>query len=259
LRTVPLHGKIAAGRVAFVDDEDHDLVMQFRWNVYEITRPGRHPLGPYAVTPIYVKGVGTRTTLKMHNLIMRISGVDHVNHNGLDNQRTNLRPATDRQQHHNQRGRLGSASGYKGVSWNSQRQRWQAGITVEGKRRHLGFYVSEMEAALAYDDAAPGVQGEYAFLNFPEGVPQEVRDHLRAEREAIEAAVAAEGKRVHDALVADWWAKREPTPRTCQVCDKEYLSRSLKPTFYCSDACNAKAKRQRDREKRLEVSRAARA
>jgi hypothetical protein len=254
MKTVPLHGKIARGRVALVDDEDYELVIQYRWYVRETLRgAGKRNSGPYAVTMIGSKQAGTRTSLGMHNLITGISGIDHRDHNGLNNQRYNLRPATDLQNLRNTRGRLGFTSEYKGVYWSKQKRRWHALITIDGHGRHLGFYISDTEAALAYDDAAREHFGEFACLNFPEGVPQAVRDQFRAEREAADAERHAEARRVHDAKLADWWEQRTHEARVCTVCETEYLTKATRPTLYCSGACSATAKRRRDREKRPTV------
>jgi HNH endonuclease len=190
----------------------------------------------------------------MHNLILGAKGVDHVDHDTLNNQRDNLRPATKSQNSHNQRPRSDSAAGYKGVSWLAQKNRWKATIHLDGKARHLGFYVSDIEAALAYDAAASETQGAYAFLNFPDGVPQALRDQLRTEREAAEALIAAEGRRVHATQITEWWAERIPVVRTCRECGREFFSRGLNPAAYCGKACSSKAWRQRQPEReRLET------
>src|SRR5690242_1437897 len=90
MMTVPLHGKKAAGRHALVDDEKYELVMQYRWCVWEVVRaPGRNPEGPYAVN---------QDAGRMHRLILPGHPViDHRDGNGLNNQLYNLRPATPRQ------------------------------------------------------------------------------------------------------------------------------------------------------------------
>jgi AP2 domain len=165
---VPLYGKKAAGRVAWVDNGDFESVMQYRWHVTERARSEtRRPVGPYAVTNIYVNG--KPTSLLMHCLIMGITGVDHIDHDGLNNRRSNLRPATGTQNLGNQRPHLSSAtSPYKGVSWFSPARRWQAGIQVAKRKYHLGYFASEIEAAYAYDAAARELFGEFACPNFPD-------------------------------------------------------------------------------------------
>jgi hypothetical protein len=166
MKTVPLHGKIAAGRVALVDDEDYELVMQYRWNVLERARNGRTH-GPYAITDTGYGRTGRRGIL-MHKLLTGWPQTDHRDHDGLNNQRSNLRPATNSQNHANERPGTGFASAYKGVSLGSRGHGWQARIRVGGgERLYLGIFKSEIDAARAYDAAARKHHAEYACLNFP--------------------------------------------------------------------------------------------
>jgi hypothetical protein len=94
--------------------------------------------------------------------------VDHINRDSLDNRRANLRLATRSQNNMNRSGRKGASSKYKGVSWYKSRKRWRAMIKVEGKRKSLGYFESEAEAAKVYDEAARKYQGEFAYQNFSE-------------------------------------------------------------------------------------------
>jgi predicted RNA-binding Zn-ribbon protein involved in translation (DUF1610 family) len=250
MKTVPLHGKKAAGRVALVDDEDYDLVMQYRWYVWELPpqKDGWRESGPYAVTS---KAVGAQKTRRMHILIMGAKGIDHRDHDGLNNQRSNLRVATGSQNGANTRPSLRElTSPYKGVSWAKQPRMWIAVISFEGRVRKLGSFASELEAAHAYDAAARELFGEFACPNFPEGPTQAMRDEWHAEAEARRAIIAAEASRRSAAVRADWWARREPTEHTCRFCGNTYLSRSAKPTFYCSRACADADGRERRREQR---------
>lgn len=161
MRTVPLHGRIAAGRVALVSDHRYELVMPHSWSVYEKEARGRHD-GPYAVTSIG----GAR--VRMHQLITGFKGVDHIDHDGLNNQDENLRLASQAQNTHNNRGCRNATSAFKGVSWDRTRGRWTAHIQTDGRQRNLGRYRSEIEAALVYDRAARAAWGEFAYLNFPD-------------------------------------------------------------------------------------------
>lgn len=163
MRTVPLHGKKAGGRVALVDDADYDLVMAYRWNIRETLRPGRRTYGPYAEA--YARRDGRATKVQMHGLITGWLMVDHKDHDGLNNQRSNLRPATTAQNNHNQRPRIGHSSQYKGVTWHKKIRKWQATIKIGGKCRYLGVFAVEQEAARAYNAAALEAYGEYAHLN----------------------------------------------------------------------------------------------
>ena len=122
------------------------------------------------------------THLSMHRLIMsRVLGrelsqdeiVDHINGNGLDNRRCNIRLATHAQNAYNSKKDPNMfSSQYKGVCWIKEKQRWCAYIGSWKKksnpRTYLGGYDSEEEAARAYDKEAKARYGEYAHLNFPE-------------------------------------------------------------------------------------------
>lgn len=165
MKTVPLYGKKAAGRVALVDDEDYDLVMQYRWYVYERTRNNRTH-GPYAQAVI--KRGGQQTAIKMHRLITDWPMIDHRDNNGLNNQRSNLRPTTAVRNQQNGRSCLNSTSKFKGVSWDRNRKRWQAQIKAGPRNVFLGRFSDEEVAARAYDEAALEAFGEHAHLNFPD-------------------------------------------------------------------------------------------
>ena len=104
----------------------------------------------------------------MHRLIMQaIDGqyVDHINGDGLDNRRENLRICTHAQNMQNQMPvRLGTSK-YKGVSWDKVAKKWAAHINLDGKPKKLGRFVAEEDAAKAYDSAAIEHYGEYARPN----------------------------------------------------------------------------------------------
>lgn len=164
MMTVPLHGKKAAGRVALVDDGDYELVMAYRWSVLEKDRPGHWPIGPYATTNLPDYG----PHMLMHKMLTGWPRTDHVDHDGLNNQRHNLRPWAGGQNLQNARKRNGASSVYKGVSWDKVNGNWLARICVEKHQRNLGRYDSETAAALAYDAAAREAFGEFALVNFPD-------------------------------------------------------------------------------------------
>jgi AP2 domain len=161
LARVTLYGRVAAGRTALVDAADAELVAPFRWRVRE-RKGGR---SSYAVA---WRSARPYAEVMMHSLITGWPLTDHRNHNGLDNRRANLRDATVRQNTHNTRPRLGSTSQYKGVSRASDCNRWLAQIYIGGRKTYLGIFVIEEDAARAYDAAARGEFGEFAYLNFPE-------------------------------------------------------------------------------------------
>lgn len=164
MKSVILHGRLAAGRVALVDDADWPLVAACRWSVFEVERStGGRPTGPYAMASI--RRDGRHTTTLMHKLITGWPRTDHIDHDGLNNQRSNLRQATCAQNMHNRRPGTPHSSQYKGVSWSKRAGKWQALIKAEGKARWLGTFASEEQAAIAYNIAALELHGQFACLN----------------------------------------------------------------------------------------------
>lgn len=102
----------------------------------------------------------------MHNLIMGQLGVDHRDHNGLNNKRSNLRVATNGQNQANRR----TSAQYRGI-FKDRSGKWVARIRQPvGKREYLGYFSDPEEAARAYDRAAVRIHGEFALLNFPQAV-----------------------------------------------------------------------------------------
>lgn len=169
MRTVPLHGKYGEGRVALVDDEDYDLVSRYRW----LVKPGHNDVC-YAYTHQRTEGDWRRTF--MHALLTGWSPADHINHDGLDNQRSNLRDGSGGGNSYNKRKpKSGTTSQYKGVHWYPTKRRWAAEIRARGVKYRLGRFRSEEDAAKAYDAAATRLFGEFAILNFPAELPEAVK------------------------------------------------------------------------------------
>jgi len=93
--------------------------------------------------------------------------VDHINGNGLDNRKANLRLATRRQNQFNRRQRCDAVlSKYKGVTFRKKTNKWLVRIGYCGRRINLGLFDNETDAAKAYDEAAKELFGEFAALNF---------------------------------------------------------------------------------------------
>ena len=160
-RRIPL----SQGKYAIVDPEDYEYLSKDKWYAAK----GHNTF--YAVRGKWSKGRKKRDEIRMHRVIMRPPAhlfVDHINHNGLDNRKANLRLATYSQNVHNRKKFAKPAtSKYKGVSWHKSVRQWTAAIQVNGKRIHLGSFNDQAAAAKAYDRAAKKYHKEFAILNFP--------------------------------------------------------------------------------------------
>lgn len=155
---------LTQGKVAFVDDEDFERLNQFKWN----TKNYKDKFF-YAARNIVLPD-GKRTTITMHRDVLEIIDpaiiIDHRDHNGLNNQRHNIRRCTRQDNQYNQKKRPGTSS-YKGVCFNRFVNQWHAQIAANKKHMHIGLFSTEHEAAYAYDVAALKYHKEFAHTNVP--------------------------------------------------------------------------------------------
>lgn len=159
---IPLYSRKYLNLVALIDDEDNELINQYRWN------PLWNGYTYYAHGRIPGKDSYKRPFIRMHRLIMNTQPgeqTDHINHNGLDNRRSNLRICTRGQNLANMQSRTG-VSKFKGVSWSKQRRKWITHISLNKKLIYLGCSINEINAAHVYDKKARELFGEYALTNF---------------------------------------------------------------------------------------------
>ena len=91
---------------------------------------------------------------KMHRELMRDAVIDHINGDGLDNRRINIRPASNSQNQMNRGKHAPASSIFKGVCWSKKEKKWMARIKIGTKRKHLGYFNDQRMAAIAYNKAA---------------------------------------------------------------------------------------------------------
>lgn len=161
--------KLSQNKVALVDDEDYPLLMKYNWH-----------LGPkqcnsqYAIRHIY-KG-DKRSTTSMHREIIQVPNgkiIDHIDGNGLNNQKSNLRICTIQNNCMNRNMQYGTSL-FKGVS--AHNKNWRARIKFNGKIYNLGTFPNEILAAEQYNNAAMLLFGNFAKLNPINKVIQEIKD-----------------------------------------------------------------------------------
>ena len=166
-----------------VDDEDYDLVNQYKWHVHE-GKNGRlyartnidHPSGERRMRNIsgYWANCKKQTSICMHQLINKTPKGMYTDHkvpeNTLDNRRSNLRTSTNQQNCANRGINKNNTHGFKGITYDGRKKitPWTARIGHKGKRIYIGNYKTPEEAARAYDKKAIKLNGEFACLNFPE-------------------------------------------------------------------------------------------
>ena len=151
MKLIPLSG----GFFAKVDDEDYEYLSGWVW--YRGSSKYGYAFG-------YPKNA-TKNRNYMHRLIMKATHykqyVDHINHDTLDNQKSNLRICTPTQNNANRK-KSNTKNKYKGVQ--IHHNHWRALITYEGKRRILGCFESDLEASKVYNTAALELFGNYALI-----------------------------------------------------------------------------------------------
>jgi hypothetical protein len=153
-RRIPL----TRGKFAIVEPKDYYKLTQFRWYAEKHGKT------------FYAARVQSGKTIKMHRYIMKAPShllVDHIDHNGLNNCRSNLRLCTVSQNTCNRFSLEGSTSKYKGVHWDKKLKKWVVAIKLKGIYKYIGCFGNEIDAAKAYDRKASQLHGEFGCLNFP--------------------------------------------------------------------------------------------
>jgi hypothetical protein len=194
IRFIPL----TQGKFAIVDTADYEWLGKYHWNAMTSDN----------TTYAFRKENGK--VIFMHREIMKPRKgqvVDHINHNGADNRRSNMRNCSKRENACNGRARRNSSSQYRGVCRHGNG--WSAEVGYLRAHVHVGSYAEEIEAARARDRMAIQLHGQYAYLNFPEEWPAAKREALYNSPEAVQAR--AEAKKRSARLLR---AKRKSARRT---------------------------------------------
>jgi hypothetical protein len=160
-RRIPL----TRGQFAIVDPEDYACLAKHKWFL------AQSPTGSYAARWQRLNDKNIRKKIWMHRQIIDIPDnlvCDHINRNGLDNRKANLRPATISQNLSNRpKRRIKTRSKYKGLEWDKTQRKWKTRIQHKGRKIYLGSFTNEIDAAKAYDRAAKLYHKDFAVLNFP--------------------------------------------------------------------------------------------
>lgn len=169
--------RLTKEREALVDAEDFERLSKHHWfynrGGYAVRTMRSHDVVPDQRFSWNWNKAKSRweTTIYMHREVMNHPDdeIDHKNHNGLDNQKSNLRVSTSQQNKRNRQKLKGCSSKYKGVCWHKGAKKWMAVITLGPRKSlYLGLHVAEDEAGRTYDIAAKEHFGEFAVLNFPD-------------------------------------------------------------------------------------------
>ena len=165
MREIPL----SQNKVALVSDVDYDRVMAAGpWSADR----SRHTWYARRTITLERGRGGRKTSQRLHNFVLNALWIDHRDGDGLNNQRSNLRPATRTQNGSNQPKRRHSISRFKGVTRRKHGSKhggsWIAQISDRAITKYIGSFSTEEEAARAYDAAARELFGEFAYLNFKE-------------------------------------------------------------------------------------------
>ena len=162
IRPIRIEGNVAyipltQGYEAIIDAADVALVGGFNWHA----NAQSHTV--YAVR--FEQRGGKRAMVRLHRAILGapvgMNG-DHVDGDGLNNRRSNLRLATKTENNRNARRSVRNTSGFKGVSWDKPRRKWRADIKVSGRSKHVGYFDTPKAAHAAYCEAATRLHGEFA-------------------------------------------------------------------------------------------------
>lgn len=162
--------ELSKGFKVIIDDEDYEELIKYNWQLRE---PTKDCLIKYCFRTIpredgqkYANGKTKRTMLQMHRQLLSCPlgyVIDHINGDGLDNRKTNLRVASKSQNQFNRSININNKSGCKGVS--KFGKKWRARYQAYGVDTHIGLFNTFEQAKLAYDSVIIEIHREFARLN----------------------------------------------------------------------------------------------
>lgn len=154
-KKVAISNKSGKQIFALVDFDDFKRVNKFVWYLN-----GEYPSRKQTVN-------GKIKVIRLHRFILgKDTLIDHINNNPLDNRKDNLRVCTFQENTFNQKKAVNNTSGYKGVWFSKQRNKWTSTVRRSGERFYLGYFNDPLSCARAYDLKAKELFGDYAKTNF---------------------------------------------------------------------------------------------
>ena len=153
--------QLTQGKVAIVDDEDFDYLNQWKWFA-------NNHNGKFYVGRSITVSKNKKIRIYMHRFIMKpekVMVIDHLDSNPLNNQKNNLRICTHAENMRNSKINTNNKSGYKGVSFQENRNNYRASIKFNNKTINIGNYIDPIDAARAYNEAALKYHKEFAHIN----------------------------------------------------------------------------------------------
>lgn len=151
--------KLTQGKIALVDDADFEELNKYKWFAHKDKKT-------FYAHRNFKKSNGKQSMKIMHRIILGEpkSFVDHKDGDGLNNQRHNLRFCNHSSNGMNRGKNINNKSGFKGVSWDKKICKWQTQIFFNGKAKHLGYFINNLEAYKTYCEAAKKYHKEFAFF-----------------------------------------------------------------------------------------------
>ena len=149
-----------------IDTEDYDKIKRHCWSLDKYTTRDLF----YAVTRVKAGEVGVcgKKNVRMHQIILPTEEgfvPEHKDGNGLNNRKSNLRPATNSQNMMNTKLRKDNSSGHKGISWDTHKKKWHSYLDVGGKRIFSKYFIDKNKAVNARKEAEEKYHKEYSLIN----------------------------------------------------------------------------------------------